>query len=315
MEGDVIVMQDVFVFEQTGVESRARSWAAQADRHSPALRRAIRDGRHPPPAEHLRIAVLMLPIVIAGLAALAVLVIAIGISMSAGGGAVASRLERYASAGGGDAADRWRRASRPSSPGCSRVIERQDLATRLGDRPRPRRPEDAAGRVPASSGRVIAVRLRRRRVRHRLRLPGLPEHRRPGRHLPARPVLRPAGTSSAARPSASGVRRAAPGHDHAAGELAARRLVVPPGHRARHPRGASADQRGVRARRARHAAGHGPAAGAQQPRPPRRVRGPRADGDRHPDPEPGRRQPRHRPRLDRVHHPRADPDQGRDQRP
>ena len=39
----------------------------------------------------------MLPFLIAGLAALAVVVIAIGVAMSAGGGSVASRLERYAS--------------------------------------------------------------------------------------------------------------------------------------------------------------------------------------------------------------------------
>jgi tight adherence protein B len=72
----------------------------------------------------------MLPFVIAGLAALAVLVIAIGIAMSAGGGGVASRLERYAS----------NRADAPTAEGgqesavvagLSRVIERQDLASRL----------------------------------------------------------------------------------------------------------------------------------------------------------------------------------------
>jgi tight adherence protein B len=71
----------------------------------------------------------MLPILIAGLAALAVVVIAIGVSMSAGGGAVASRLERYASANVSDEGD----GSRESVvvAGLSRVIERQDLATRL----------------------------------------------------------------------------------------------------------------------------------------------------------------------------------------
>ena len=71
----------------------------------------------------------MLPFLIAGLAALAVVVIAIGISMS-GGGSVASRLERYASAQGDGGAD----GGPPESAvvaGISRVIERQDLATRL----------------------------------------------------------------------------------------------------------------------------------------------------------------------------------------
>lgn len=71
----------------------------------------------------------MLPFIIAGLAALAVLVIAIGIAMSSGGGAVATRLERYASGREGQSAD-----AAPESvvvAGLSRVMERQDLATRL----------------------------------------------------------------------------------------------------------------------------------------------------------------------------------------
>jgi tight adherence protein B len=72
----------------------------------------------------------MLPFIIAGLAAMAVLIISIGIAMSSGGGAVASRLERYA-------AGREGQSSEPGAPesvvvaGLSRVMERQDLATRL----------------------------------------------------------------------------------------------------------------------------------------------------------------------------------------
>jgi tight adherence protein B len=74
----------------------------------------------------------MLPFIIAGLAAMAVVIISIGIAMSSGGGAVASRLERYASgregvnpasgAGGNESA---------VVAGLSRALERQDLATRL----------------------------------------------------------------------------------------------------------------------------------------------------------------------------------------
>jgi len=71
----------------------------------------------------------MLPIVIAGLAALAVVVIAIGISMSSGGGSVASRLERYTSAGGGDT-DKGERESAVVA-GLSRALERQDMAARI----------------------------------------------------------------------------------------------------------------------------------------------------------------------------------------
>jgi tight adherence protein B len=71
----------------------------------------------------------MLPLVIAGLAALAVVVIAIGIAMSAGGGAVASRLERYASASGGEQTSGDRESAVVA--GLSKALERQDLATRL----------------------------------------------------------------------------------------------------------------------------------------------------------------------------------------
>jgi len=73
----------------------------------------------------------MLPILIAGIAALAVLLLAVGIAMSSGGGTIASRLERYAGdnpdAGAGDAGQR----ESVVVAGVSRIIERQDLATRL----------------------------------------------------------------------------------------------------------------------------------------------------------------------------------------
>lgn len=73
----------------------------------------------------------MLPIVIAGIAALAVLIIAIGVAMSAGSGSVASRLERYASAQGVDVdGDAGPRESTVVT-GLSRAIEGQDFATRL----------------------------------------------------------------------------------------------------------------------------------------------------------------------------------------
>lgn len=72
----------------------------------------------------------MLPFLIAGLAALSVFIIAIGVSMSAGGGTVASRLQRYASGQTGQAAEGGERESAVVA-GLSRVIEGQDLATRL----------------------------------------------------------------------------------------------------------------------------------------------------------------------------------------
>jgi tight adherence protein B len=73
----------------------------------------------------------MLPFVIAGLAAGAVILIAIGVAMSGGGGSVTSRLERYASArdeSGGQEEDK----DSALMAGLSRVLEGQDLAARLG---------------------------------------------------------------------------------------------------------------------------------------------------------------------------------------
>jgi tight adherence protein B len=71
----------------------------------------------------------MLPYLIAGLAALAVIVIAIGVAMSGGSG-VSARLERYASASAGSEDAPAERESAVVA-GISRVIERQDMATRL----------------------------------------------------------------------------------------------------------------------------------------------------------------------------------------
>jgi len=73
----------------------------------------------------------LMPILIAGLAAAAIVVIAIGIAMSAGRGGVASRLERYAS--GRPEGDQAGEGAQESAvvAGVSRVLERQDLSTRL----------------------------------------------------------------------------------------------------------------------------------------------------------------------------------------
>ncbi len=71
----------------------------------------------------------MLPFIIAGLAASAVVVIAVGISMSSGGAGISSRLERYASGQALDGTEGERESVVVA--GLSRVIERQDLATRL----------------------------------------------------------------------------------------------------------------------------------------------------------------------------------------
>ncbi len=74
----------------------------------------------------------MLPFLIAGVAALAIFVIAIGVAMSGGGGGMSARLERYASGreqGSGDGEDGENQSAVVA--GLSRVLERQDLASRL----------------------------------------------------------------------------------------------------------------------------------------------------------------------------------------
>ena len=72
----------------------------------------------------------MLPFLIAGLAAVSVVIIAIGIAMSTGGGGVSARLQRYTSTQATDTSDDGAKESAVVA-GLTRVIERQDLATRL----------------------------------------------------------------------------------------------------------------------------------------------------------------------------------------
>jgi len=72
----------------------------------------------------------MLPFLIAGLAAGAVLLIAVGVAMSGGSGGVASRLERYARAQGLEVPKTEERSSAVIA-GISKVIEGQDLSARL----------------------------------------------------------------------------------------------------------------------------------------------------------------------------------------
>lgn len=74
----------------------------------------------------------LMPILIAGLGAAAILVVAVGIAMSGSGGGVSDRLERYASSRGGrtDESDDPERESAVVA-GLNRVIESQDLTTRM----------------------------------------------------------------------------------------------------------------------------------------------------------------------------------------
>jgi tight adherence protein B len=72
----------------------------------------------------------MLPFLIAGLAAGAVLLIAVGVAMSGGSGGVASRLERYARAQGADRSENAERSSAVLA-GVDRALDSQGLAARL----------------------------------------------------------------------------------------------------------------------------------------------------------------------------------------
>jgi tight adherence protein B len=73
----------------------------------------------------------MLPILIAGLGAAAVLVVAVGIAMSGSGGGVTDRLERYVSSRGGREGEGEGDRESAVIAGLSRAIEGQDLTTRL----------------------------------------------------------------------------------------------------------------------------------------------------------------------------------------
>jgi tight adherence protein B len=73
----------------------------------------------------------MLPFLIAGIAALAIFVITVGIAMTGGGGGMSARLERYASGREPAAGDTPAEGQSAVVAGLSRVLERQDLATRL----------------------------------------------------------------------------------------------------------------------------------------------------------------------------------------
>jgi tight adherence protein B len=73
----------------------------------------------------------MLPILIAGLAAGAVLLVSVGVAMSGGSGGVSARLERYARSGGGADASGDDDADSPMLAGLTKVLDNQDLSARL----------------------------------------------------------------------------------------------------------------------------------------------------------------------------------------
>ena len=145
MEGDVIVMQDVFVFEQTGVDRGQDPGTPQADRYPAEVRREVRDHGHQPAARSLRLHVLrrgggsivdMFTLAVAGIAALAVILIALGIA-SSGSSGISDRLERYASGRGDGAKAQRARARSPiiaqsqTLANLNKVVEGRDFGANL----------------------------------------------------------------------------------------------------------------------------------------------------------------------------------------
>ena len=136
MEGDVIVMQDVFVFEQTGVIEGKIQGRLKPTGHPAEVRREVRDPGHPSPARPLlhppdpakELASMPLSVLVAVVAALAILLIAVGIATGGQGSGITSRLERYAAgkekekvvAAAGPVPSAPRSARAPPSPASTR---------------------------------------------------------------------------------------------------------------------------------------------------------------------------------------------------
>ena len=320
MEGDVIVLQDVFIFEQTGISRGQGPGPPAANRRSAALRREVRGARHPPAAAHVREPVLAMdPITILVAAGAAVGVLLIFVSL-AGGSDVNARLERYASAAPAEA--RLNRVARPWRAhrliGRAGQLQPRRREARLGQQPGaragPGRPRPQAERVPGHprrrDGRRAAGHDPAQPVRGRLREPARLDRRARARLLAAALLAQ-----STQGQAAQGVQQRPGRHDHAARQLAARRLVVPPGGRDDRARDAATHLDRVRARHPRGQPGPAARRGAGQPPAPRALGRPRPDDHGHRHPPHGRRQPRRDPRHHRLHDPRAGPHQGRDPDP
>ena len=261
-------------------------------------------------------------LIVAIVAAAAVVLIAIGLATSSGGSGVNARLERYASGkpeakagstGAGGIADMLDQSVALAN--LNRVVEQRDFGANLA-----RDLARADLHLKISEYFMIWSGLHRRRARRDLPgsrsifpalgnpfvlLIGGPDRVHAPALLAQSPQERPART----------VQQAAAGHDHPDRQRPARRLVVPAGDRAGRARGAAADLDRVRPGHPRGQPRPGLRDGPREHGPARPLRRPGADGHGHLDPAQRRRQPGRDPRLDRLHDPRAGPDQGRDPHP
>ena len=260
-------------------------------------------------------------LIVAGIAALAILLIAVGVA-SSGGSGISDRLERYASGQKPDKKAKSHRPGphqRPDRPerGAGQLQQGRRGSRLRGEpvaRDRARGPEAEADRVHLhldrvdhrDPGRHVHLLVRPARARQ----PDHAAHRRTHRFLAPTLLAEPPQERPPQR-----LQQAAARHDHPHRQRAARRFVLPPGHRAGRARVAPADLDRVQPRHPRGQPGPAVRAGAREHGPARALGRPRADGDRDLDPVPGGRQPCRDPGLDRLHDPRAGPHQGRDPHP
>ena len=333
MEGDVIVMQDVFVFEQTGIVEGKIQGRLKPTGIRPEVRREVRGAgastcrpacsASPSRPEDGR-PIVSPTILVAAVAALAILLIAVGIATSGRGSGVTARLERYASGQpGGTQAGVHRpgpdqRPDRPIVARSPRSTGSSSSATSGPTSPAtsPGRTSSSRSASTSSSGRARSSGIPRLHVHLRVLPAGPAEPDRAAdrggrRVLPAALLRGPAPGRPAERRSTSSCRTRSRCIANAlrAGSsfLQAIELVV----RESRPPISTEFERVIRE------VNLGLAFDEALQNMVRRVRvgRPGADGHGHLDPAPGRRQPGRDPRLDRLHDPRAGPDQGRDPAP
>ena len=228
-------------------------------------------------------------LVVAGITALAILLIAFGLASSGGSSGVTARLERYASgkpekakstaSGQGTISDLLEPEHDAGQPEQGRRAAR--LRCEPVARPRPRRPQAQAERVPVPVGRG-----------DRRHPAGDDRCCRSSSPALGNPLLWVIGAlvgfwlprfwlGRRKNGRLERLQQAAAGHDHPDRQRAARRLVVPPGDRAGRPRVASADLDRVRPGHPRGQPRPAVRSGAREHGPPRAVGRPRADGHGH----------------------------------
>ena len=233
MEGDVIVMQDVFVFEQTGVvEGKIQGRLKPTGIRPKFVEKFEVMGINLPPGlfgftllgQEGAPTVDPMTLVVAGVAALAILLIAVGIATSG-----AARASPTASSATPPAKPTAKAAAQPAraavgdliaserrrSTSLNKVVEQRDFGANLAREHRPRRPQAQAVRVPRRSGRARSSACRSLMFVLSLVLPALGNPivllDRRARRLPAAALLaRAAARAAASTRSTSSCRTRSP---------------------------------------------------------------------------------------------------------